>query len=109
MEDAGFDVSTHAQDLAGLRAWGAELVPELGPAGEAPMVEAWAGLRPMTPDQLPMLGRYRGSMVATGHFRNGILLAPATAKAIADLMEGKEPAVDLSVFEPGRSFESDQS
>jgi glycine oxidase len=104
VEDAGFDVSTHAEDLARLRAWGAELVPELGSATEAPMAEAWAGLRPMTPDQLPMLGRSNGSMIATGHFRNGILLAPATAQAIADLMEGKKPEVDLSAFEPGRRF-----
>jgi glycine oxidase len=104
VEDAGFDVSTNADDLATLRAWGAELVPELGPAKEAPMVEAWAGLRPMTPDQLPMLGRAGDSMVATGHFRNGILLAPATAMVIADLLEGKNAAVDLTAFAPGRRF-----
>jgi glycine oxidase len=105
VEDAGFDVSTDAEDLAKLRAWGAELVPELDSASEAPMAEAWAGLRSMTPDQLPLLGRWNDSVIATGHFRNGILLAPATAMAIADLLEGKQPAVDLSAFAPGRSFE----
>ncbi len=104
VEDAGFDVSTNADALATLRAWGAELVPELGFATDAPTVEAWAGLRPTTPDQLPMLGRLDGRLIATGHYRNGILLAPATAVAIADLMEGKEAAVDLSAFAPGRSF-----
>jgi glycine oxidase len=105
VEDAGFDVSTDADDLAMLRAWGAELVPQLGSAGDAPMVEAWAGLRPMTPDQLPLLGRCGDSIIATGHFRNGILLAPATAHVIADLIEGKTQAVDLSAFDPGRSFD----
>jgi glycine oxidase len=104
VEDAGFDVSTNADDLAQLRAWGAELVPQLGSEVDAPMVEAWAGLRPMTPDQLPLLGRWNDSVIATGHFRNGILLAPATAEVIADLLEGKATAVDVSAFAPGRSF-----
>lgn len=104
VEDAGFDVSTNAEDLERLRAWGAELVPELGSPQDAPMVEAWAGLRPATPDELPILGWLEGTMIATGHFRNGILLAPATAVAIADLLEGKTPAVDLTAFAPQRDF-----
>ena len=58
------------------------------------MVESWAGLRPATPDRLPVLGACArpGHFIATGHYRNGILQAPATALVLADLLEGKAPA-----------------
>ncbi len=104
IEEAGFDTTVHASDLDGLRALAAALIPWLGPADEAPAVESWAGLRPATPDLLPMLGagRRSGQFVATGHYRNGILLAPATAVVMADLVEGKPPAADLSAFSPLR-------
>jgi glycine oxidase len=98
VEDAGFDLSTNAGDLAGLRRLAAGLVPQLASEIDTPMVEAWAGLRPATADHLPMVGRVEETLVATGHFRNGILLAPATAVIIADLYEGKQPAVDLAAF-----------
>jgi glycine oxidase len=104
VEDAGFDVTTHAADLARLREWGAELVPELASTSSAPMVDTWAGLRPDTPDGLPMLGRLGDVLVATGHFRNGILLAPATARIIGDLFEDKTPALSLEPFAPGREY-----
>lgn len=64
-------------------------------------VEAWAGLRPRTPDDLPILGptRIHGLYVATGHFRHGILLAPATAQALADLiLQGRASSMDLAPF-----------
>jgi glycine oxidase len=99
VEDAGFDVSVHQEDLRRLRAMAAELVPELASEVDAPQVEAWAGLRPATRDGLPVLaavGPHR--FVASGHYRNGILLAPATAVVMADLLEGATPAVDLSTF-----------
>jgi glycine oxidase len=102
MEDAGFDTTTHAADLARLRALAADLLPELADARE---LEAWAGLRPYTADGLPLLGALPFSpreFVATGHFRNGILLAPATAVVMADLLEGKAPNIDLAAFSPLR-------
>jgi glycine oxidase len=101
VEDVGFDTATHPHDLAKLQARAAELLPQLA---EAPIVEAWAGLRPDTPDHLPLIGRLGSSneFVATGHFRNGILLAPATAAVLADLLEGKAVEVDLEAFAPGR-------
>jgi glycine oxidase len=104
-EDAGFDLSTHPADLDRLRARAAELLPAFASAEGAPQVEAWAGLRPGTPDDLPLLGRLPGSSrqwVATGHYRNGILLAPATAAVLADLLENKPPAVNLYPFSPTR-------
>jgi glycine oxidase len=100
IEDAGFDTTTHPTDLANLRARAAELLPALA---EAPQLEAWAGLRPYTPDGLPILGALSPrEFAATGHFRNGILLAPATARVMADLLESKSPTINLTSFSPNR-------
>jgi glycine oxidase len=101
VEDVGFDVEVHAEALDRLRGLAAELVPEIE---GAPVVEAWAGLRPGTPDGLPVLGAGEkpGRFVAAGHHRNGVLLAPGTAEVIADLLMGKQPAVNLSAFGPRR-------
>ncbi len=110
VEDAGFDLSTSPTDLARLRNAAAALVPQLANQFAAPTLEAWAGLRPATPDALPVLGelesadgaRARRSFVASGHFRNGILLAPATAVVMADLLEDRVPAVNLGPFAASR-------
>jgi glycine oxidase len=68
-----------------------------------PLLESWAGLRPRTPDNLPLLGQLtERSFAATGHYRNGILLAPATAVLLADLISGNPPAIDLTPFDPQR-------
>jgi glycine oxidase len=106
VEDAGFDMTVRAEDLGRLRGLAAELLPELGTESEAPMVEAWAGLRPVTPDALPCIGAWRGSrqFVVGGHYRNGILQAPGTAVVIADLIEGKESPIDISGLSPDRFF-----
>ena len=85
------------------RAWAGRRVmstpsKEICPAlGQATVLEAWAGIRPGTKDHAPILGetRCRGLYVATGHYRNGILLAPITAQIMADLiLEGQ--ASDLA-------------
>lgn len=108
VENAGFDTTMYEEALNVLRARAAELIPALGSTVDAPMVESWAGLRPAAPDLLPALGacaegRSReGHFVASGHYRNGILLAPATAAVISDLLEGKAPSVDLAAFSPLR-------
>ncbi|WP_263379330.1 FAD-dependent oxidoreductase [Granulicella paludicola] len=102
VEDAGFDKTVHEADLKHLRARAAEFLPALISEVDAPGLEAWAGLRPAVPDSLPLLGSYDGMLFATGHYRNGILLAPATAAVIADLLEDKRPAIDLSSFRPQR-------
>jgi glycine oxidase len=101
VEDVGFDVAVHAEDLARLRSLAAGLVPQLA---AAPMIEAWAGLRPATPDDLPLLGTTlgQGRFIAGGHYRNGVLLAPATAAVMADLLTGGTPAIDLTPFSPQR-------
>ena len=104
-EDAGFDLRTSQVDLDQLRQRAAALLPALGDLTAAPQVESWAGLRPAAADRLPLIGRLPGSnhqWMAAGHYRNGILLAPATAVALTDLLEDKPSAVDLTPFDPAR-------
>ncbi len=98
MERAGFDATTTPAGLAQVRAAAAELIPAL--AG-APALASWAGLRPMTPDGLPILGRdpdLDGLLYATGHGRNGILLGPLTGELIRDLVVRGETAVDIAPY-----------
>jgi glycine oxidase len=98
LEHEGFDRRTTPEGLAWLREVAARLLPEL--AGLQPS-EHWAGLRPGSRDGLPLLGRtLPGVVVATGHYRNGILLAPATAELVVQLVEGASP--ELRAFAPGR-------
>lgn len=79
------------------------LVPSIA---DAEWEEAWAGIRPQTADGLPYLGEhpeYKGLFVATGHFRNGILLSPVTGEIIADLVERKPTLVNVDPFRVDRS------
>jgi len=89
VERAGFRKQVTAHGMAGLLTAAIRLVPDLA---QAQFVRAWAGLRPGTPDGLPILGLspITGLFLATGHFRNGILLAPVTARRMADLLTGVE-------------------
>ena len=101
-EDAGFDKSTNAKAIATLHQKAAAIVPQLA---EARILSQWAGLRPATPDQLPLIGPHPtlpSHYLATGHFRNGILLAPATACVLADLILNPRSAIDLTPFAPAR-------
>jgi len=88
VENAGFDVRVTA---AGTRALLDAALAALPVLGDLAVAETWAGLRPGTPDGLPYIGAtaLTGYVVATGHYRNGILLAPATARGVADLVEGR--------------------
>ena len=97
VEEAGFDKQIVAATIDRLHDAATALVPELRSARR---LEAWAGLRPGTPDSLPILGETTtpGYFVATGHFRDGILLAPITARVMADLVTGKDSGFDLQPF-----------
>jgi glycine oxidase len=101
VEEAGFDKRTDPAIMQRFRRAAVALVPKLA---EARILEDWAGLRPGTPDALPILGATAtpGFYVATGHFRDGILLAPITAEVMAAVIEGREPEYDLSPFSPAR-------
>ena len=108
VEDAGFDFETHSSDLARLRQLASELVPEVASESAAPELEAWAGVRPATEDKLPIIGPTSPDsqyFIANGHYRNGILLAPATAMVLADLIEKKSPKVDMAPFSFSRYTE----
>jgi glycine oxidase len=100
VERIGFRKELTAAGVAGLLTAAMALAPSLA---KARVSCAWAGLRPGTPDGLPILGEspIRGLFLAAGHFRNGILLAPLTALRMADAMTGT-PSRDLAAFSPDR-------
>jgi len=104
VERTGFRKDVTAEGVANLLRAALELAPSLGGARFS---TAWAGLRPATPDGLPLLGEspIRGLYLAAGHFRNGILLAPITALLLSNLLRGAASR-DLSPFSPGRFAEA---
>ncbi|MGH9518894.1 MAG: NAD(P)/FAD-dependent oxidoreductase, partial [Terriglobales bacterium] len=103
LEDNGFATGTDAAILEDLRQRAIALVPALAPA---PVIETWSGFRPCASDELPILGPTAcpGYWVAAGHFRDGILLAPLTAKILAKAMTTGHMtrALDLTPFSPSR-------
>ena len=101
VEEAGFDKRTDVATIQRLRRAAIALVPALR---DAKILEDWAGLRPGTPDALPILGATStpGYYVATGHFRDGILLAPITARVMAQVIEEKIPDFNPDAFSPAR-------
>lgn len=101
LEESGFNKQVDVDTIEKLLHSAIELVPALGKARQH---EAWAGLRPGTPDSLPILGETStpGYFLATGHYRDGILLAPVTAEVLADLICGNPYAHDLAPFSPSR-------
>ncbi len=120
VESAGFDKSVEPHAIARLLRAAAQLWP---PIADAEILETWAGLRPNSSDELPLIGPTTNSgapsrasspareaqtpttpqtWIAAGHFRNGILLAPATARLLSQLIRGETPAIDLAPFAPNR-------
>ncbi len=98
MEEVGFDSNTTPAGRTQLEAIALRITPL---AARAPLVAHWAGLRPVTPDRLPILGAEPGNphlLYATGHGRNGILLAPVTGSAIGALAVGASSGYDLAPF-----------
>jgi glycine oxidase len=99
VEEAGFDETPSDAATAELIAGAARILPAIA---NLEVVEACAGLRPGTPDGEPLIGEWEGFVVAGGHFRNGILLAPVTAEAVAALLAGEAPLPEAEPFAPGR-------
>jgi glycine oxidase len=101
IENAGYEKLVTSGGLEKILAVANELVPELA---KAEIIETWSGLRPGTPDQLPILGPvdFDGLVLATGHYRNGILLAPITAKLIGEWIAEKRTTFDWEAFSPLR-------
>jgi glycine oxidase len=101
VEEAGFDVRVTADGLRTLLDAALAALPALG---DLAVAETWAGLRPGSPDNLPFIGAtaLEGYVVASGHHRNGILLTPATAVAVADVLEGGSGDA-IEAFSPRRA------
>ena len=97
MERVGFDKRVTASEIRQLLERAERVVPSLR---DARFADCWAGFRPATPDLLPLLGEgpLAGLLLATGHYRNGILLAPVTAQIVAAQVAGESPPVDLAPF-----------
>jgi glycine oxidase len=104
VEYVGFDKRTTVEGIAGLLGDATRLAPALR---DAEMVASYGCLRPASADGLPLLGRVPdrpGLVVATGHFRNGILLAPITGQLISELIVSGQPSLSLEPFRPDRPF-----
>jgi glycine oxidase len=100
-EMVGFRKEVTVGGLAEILGLARTLVPALS---DAPVIGSWSNFRPYTEDHLPVLGAtaIQGLVLATGHYRNGILLAPITAQAIADLVATGNAGVDLTPFSVAR-------
>ncbi|MFL5907494.1 MAG: glycine oxidase ThiO [Solirubrobacterales bacterium] len=101
VEERGFDTTLTAGGVHELLREAYRLVPEIA---ELELAEASVGLRPGTPDNAPVIGRTAvpGLLIATGHFRNGVLQAPLTAESVAALLAGEKPPFELGPFSPER-------
>lgn len=98
LEDAGFDKTTDAATHQRLHAEAAELLPILA---DARPVRHWAGLRPGSPGNIPVIDRhpdFDNVFVNAGHYRYGVTMAPASAELLLDLMEGRTPALDPAPY-----------
>ncbi len=98
LEDVGFDKTPTEDALESLRTTAVELLPALA---DAEVVRHWAGLRPGSPEGIPYIGAvpgFEGLWLNCGHFRNGLVLAPASCQLLADLMLGRKPTLDPAPY-----------
>jgi glycine oxidase len=98
LEDVGFDKSTDDATRQRLHAQAAELLPALA---DVQPVQHWAGLRPGSPGNIPIIDRhpdFENVFINAGHYRYGVTLAPASAELLVDLMEDKKPALDPTPY-----------
>jgi glycine oxidase len=108
IERIGFDRVVREDAIQKLLAAAISLVPALK---NHEVVEIWSGLRPDSPDHLPILGPtdIEGLVIATGHFRNGILLAPITAQLICEWVQSRRIGAEYERFSPMRFLEARKS
>lgn len=102
IEQAGFDKSTSDEARQDLLAAARRMAPALSPL---PVVYHWAGLRPGSPGGVPYIGRHPevGNLyLNAGHFRNGLMLAPACATLLGELLQERPTTVDPAPYDPGR-------
>ncbi len=101
VEERGFDTTVTAGGVHELLREAYRLIPEVA---ELELIETTAGLRPGSPDNAPLIGESaaEGLVIASGHFRNGVLQAPLTADCVAAILAGEDAGVDLTPFSPRR-------
>ncbi len=100
LEHEGFDKTPTETALESLKASAVELVPALA---HAEVVGHWAGLRPGSPEGIPYIGPvpgFKGLWLNCGHYRNGLVLAPASCQLFADLLLGNKPIIDPAPYAP---------
>ena len=100
LEHEGFDKTPTETALQSLKASAVELIPALA---DAEVVGHWAGLRPGSPEGIPYIGQvpgFEGLWLNCGHYRNGLVLAPASCQLFADVMLGREPIIDPAPYAP---------
>lgn len=100
LEEAGFDKTTDAEALASLKQSAEGIVPALA---KLPVAHHWAGLRPGSPEGLPFIGALPGwpnVYVNAGHYRNGLVLAPASTHLLVDQLLGRDALIDPTPFQP---------
>jgi glycine oxidase len=100
LEDVGFDKTPTNDALESLKATALDLLPGLA---DAEVIKHWAGLRPASPEGIPYIGPvpgHDGLWLNCGHFRNGLVLAPASCQLLADLMTGNAPCIDPEPYAP---------
>ncbi len=102
LEFVGYQKAVTTEGLHHLLGGALRLMPELA---RAEVTRTWSNFRPYTRDQLPLLGSpgIFDLIVASGHYRNGILLAPITARIVSALALGKRPPMALKAFDPRRA------
>lgn len=101
LEHAGYDKTPTNEALESLKASAVELLPALA---NAEVVAHWAGLRPGSPEGIPYIGPvpgHEGLWLNCGHYRNGLVLAPASCQLFTDLLTGGEPIIDQRPYAPG--------
>ncbi|MDO7928991.1 glycine oxidase ThiO [Pseudomonas sp. KFB-139] len=104
LEHEGFDKTPTTSALESLKASAIELIPELA---NAEPVAQWAGLRPGSPEGIPFIGPldgFDGLWLNCGHYRNGLVLAPASCQLLTDLLVGREPIIDPAPYASAGRF-----
>ena len=100
LEEAGFDKTTDAAALASLKHSAEAILPALE---TCPIAHQWAGLRPGSPAGVPFIGalqEWPNVYINAGHYRNGLVLAPASTHLLADQLLGREPLIDPAPYQP---------
>jgi glycine oxidase len=102
LEDVGYDKSTTTEARESLQEAAMRLVPGLA---AFPVERHWSGLRPGSPHGVPFIGKYskiKGLYINAGHYRNGVVLGPASCRLVADIMLEREANVEAAPYSPDR-------